>query len=227
MLKILGLERASGFPADGYNLVQERLSCYMDKQDDSWREFAGGWNAVAFRFKDCIDHSAEFTNLIAAFPSPGHPERYFQERELFGFFVSGLSTLESAAYAMYFIAVIAYPSRFNLQADLRKVEPCGIVKQLLSVQELSCEPLTMVLQSLIGDSKYKDWKDIRNILCHRAHPGRSCFAGGEFNGKTLWSKGVEINELTTLTRAQWLQGVVTKLIVSAADFCLSHLDCKS
>lgn len=46
--------------------------------------------------------------------APPEPERYRQERDLFGFFVSGLSAIESTNYGLFAIASMLDPNRFRI-----------------------------------------------------------------------------------------------------------------
>src|SRR4051812_16010084 len=101
LLTTVGLAAPKDFPFDSYEAVHARVSRQKDYSPAAWSEYAGGWNAVAYRFIACPEHDRSFTQNFRVYGrAPEPPHRYLQERELFGFFVSGQATLESCCYAL-------------------------------------------------------------------------------------------------------------------------------
>jgi len=112
------------FATGPYETIQQRISVDLGEgYAESLQMFAGAWNAVRYRYLACVEHDQSFTSSIQQQLTP--LERYHQERDLFGFFVSGLSTIESLCYGLYAVASIIEPAGFAIrtQQDLRGVTP--------------------------------------------------------------------------------------------------------
>jgi hypothetical protein len=98
MLATIGLTAPSDFPSAEYEAVHARIKEKREKYPIPWDQYAGGWNAVAYRFITCAEHDDAFTASVRAYGnSPIQPHRFDQEKELFGFFVTGQAALESFA----------------------------------------------------------------------------------------------------------------------------------
>jgi hypothetical protein len=111
------------FPVGPYEAVQKRVSVDLkESHPDSRGQFAGGWNALRYRYQACDEHDREFTRSIQSEQTPR--ERYIQERELFGFFVSGQSAIESLCYSLHAIASVIKAVEFPIQTkeDLKRID---------------------------------------------------------------------------------------------------------
>ncbi len=217
-----GILVPKNFPANPYKKIYERMVKYKDDYKDSWHEFAGGWNAVSYRFLICFENYELFTETVKKYTNaPPQPYRYIQERELFSFFVSGLSTIESICYSLYAICSILKSSEFPInEDDLRNIKP-EVVKSKLKCN-FENEKITSEIENLTDDTEYFNWKKIRNVLAHRTSPRRHIYTGGEMNGKALWL-GLEINENTTSSKFDWLIDKITYLVNGVDDFTLKYL----
>lgn len=123
-LTTIGLAMPKVFPVEPYESIHKRIVKKKDDYLKSWFQYAWAWNAVAYRFLACTEHDRAFTHSIKKFGiSPRPPKRYIQEKDLFGFFVTGLSTLESLFYGLYAIASIIKPLYFPIttEKDLRSI----------------------------------------------------------------------------------------------------------
>lgn len=212
------------FAVEPYCAIRSLINTKINSHPDSWTQFAGSWNAVAIRFLSCVEHDVKFTESIKkAGNSPPHPERYFQERELFGFFVTGLSTIESFCYGLYAIGSILKPLDFPFQKpkDMKNVTPEDTFERFKN--KYKGEKITLALNQLIDSSEYKEWKEIRNILAHRIAPGRSFHHGGSHHGETLWIKGIQIDNNTTVSRRKWLAKTFSNILQEAKDFTDSQI----
>jgi len=211
-ISTIGLEMPADFPSEPYEAISARLVNMKDPFPESWSQFTSGWNAVAIRFLSCIEHDRNFTLSVIRFTNaPRQPGRYIQERELFGFFVTGLSCIDSLCYSLYFIASILNKEKFTvLENKIKYIYPSTVKKKF--EDSYKDEIITNELKKLIEDQNYKKWKNIRNILAHRSMPGRHFYSGGEYNGKALWIDRIEINENTTVSRLKWLKNKITTLI---------------
>jgi hypothetical protein len=77
--------------------------------------------ALAYRLLDVTHFDQTFRESIAQFgAAPEMSERYRQERLLFGFFVSGLSAIESFCYGLCAIAWEAAPTKVLLGSHGQK-----------------------------------------------------------------------------------------------------------
>src|SRR5207247_3301269 len=100
-LTTIGLLAPADFPHKAYEVVHERVKGKQDSHPIPWEHYAGGWNAVAYRFISSTEHDQAFTDSVRRYGnSPAPPHRYAQEKELFGFFVTGQAALESCCYAV-------------------------------------------------------------------------------------------------------------------------------
>ncbi len=78
---------------------------------EKWDEYSFAWNAVADRFRAVAEHDEAF---VAALSRDSPEDRSVQDRESFGFFVSGLSTLAAFSYGLPFLASLVVPKHFPL-----------------------------------------------------------------------------------------------------------------
>ena len=189
----------------------------------NYKEFAGGHNGVKIRFFACCEFSNQFVHSISKFGNAPALERgrFAQENNLFGFFVSGLSTLECFGYCIHFMANMINPGLFQT-SSLQ-----GITLEKTSnayLQAYPNHPFSTSLQDLLSSADFKEWKDLRNILAHRSAPGRDFFVGDE--NYTNWQAGekkIRYDKSLTETRLNWLKLELQKLITAAHQFSSSQL----
>jgi hypothetical protein len=224
ILSNIGISMPQGFPIQPYELVHERLRKKIDSNKESWQLFAEGWNAFAYRFLACSEHNESFSSSIVKDTiSPQPKERYNQDNELFGFFVTGLSCFESAYFSLYVIASILDLKRFPISPDekLVNVTPGSVTKNFKS--SFPCQKITKVLENLICDSKYEEWKSIRNVLAHRANPGRKFNSDSDY---AVWKiKGIDIvvDKNFAFSRFEWLKSVMATLFNQIDVFTSTRL----
>jgi len=176
---------------------------------EKWSEYMAAWNAVAYRFQAMAEHDENFRTSLS---TKGFDDRYVQERELFGFFVTGLSAIEAFGYGLHFLLSIACPANFPI-ANKRAINIALTKKCLLATKP--GEPLTLCVCSLLADQKYKDWKEIRDILAHRGAPGRIISLGGRPQGDIWKLKDIPISLELTRGNRSWLAGNLEELLDKA------------
>lgn len=212
-LTTIGLIMPKVFPVEPYESIHKRIVKKKDDYRKSWNQYAGAWNAVGYRFLSCNNNDKAFTESIQkAGNAPPPSERYIQESNLFGFFVSGLSTIESLLYGLYAIASIIKVEEFPITTfiDLKSITPKNTKNKFK--KEFTKLNITVFLEKLINDENYKEWKNIRNVLAHRTSPGKHFFVGGNHSGDALWINGIHIYDKTTSKRFKWFVGVIINLL---------------
>jgi hypothetical protein len=202
----------------------------------AWSQYAGAWNAVAWRFMECADHSDAFIASINQHGVTPTPEpRYAQEKELFGFFGAGLSTLESLCFALWAMAHILVPAQFPIgPADLRAVGRSSARTRYLA--NWPTEDIATRLDSAMASAEFIEWNEIRNILVHRAAGARhtqanpivhvatrASSATGPMAGSTLWLQGLPIDTTLTSVRRTWLSTTLHSLLEAAERFAAGRL----
>ena len=143
-----------------------------------------------------------------------------QERLLFSFFSEGLSCLECSYYGFYFVGAMVDEGSFNPMADRRAITPSFVTKRYEA--RFRNEPLTQSMLDVDQCAEAKEWREIRNVLSHRAAPGRGFYQGGPRSGSADWMDGVLSGDAIRERRA-WVGGAVTSLLVPAVDFVRRQL----
>jgi hypothetical protein len=82
------------------------------------------------------------------------------------------------------------------------------------------EGLTKSLLDLLGDTNYKDWKDVRNILSHRVSPQLTQYIGGDQPILPKWEtkSGVVLDQGLTTSKRSWLAATLRDLLQAADSF---------
>lgn len=227
-LTTIGLEATRDFPTAAYEAVHGHLSSRGLSTAAPWQHYAGGWNALAYRFLTCTEHDDAFTASVARSGSaPVPPERHIQERELFAFFITGLSALEGFHFAAHAIGAFVAPAVFPMAtpSELRAVTVGTVVKRFASA--FTGDNLTTAMAGLQQDPLLTAWQEIRNVLAHRVAPGRTHNAsvGGVSGGlqDTVWLNGIPIDATTTASRRKWLAGAIVAVVEATKDFVRAHI----
>jgi hypothetical protein len=155
--------------AEIVNLVQKRGSTAPDAAE----VVAGGIRGVLFRYVSCVDDAETFADSVAVHGAAvGWPERYRQDRALFGFFVNGTAAIDSLCYALFGVGATIFPPGFGVStnSDLRQITMKATADAYKS--HFPSEQVTAKLGALGTDQDYLDWVATRNVLAHRIHPAR-------------------------------------------------------
>ncbi len=214
IIETIGIESPIGFPTQEYNNIHKLLLEFgYDKSHfDLWREWAGAWNGLIYRYQTCYDCNQSYiTSIKVGTGTPEPQERYNQERDLFNFFMSGFSAIECLCYALFAIASIKDQNNFPLATPNDK--KAVTYKILLSKFEVSFPSvdLTKNLRQVINSKEFSDWSEIRNLLAHRATPSRLFRHGGDRHGQTDWGN-FNLNEGTINSRLEWLSKTLESLL---------------
>ncbi len=149
------------FPSKPYGDVYQRLAnalANQQPQHPSWLEYSAAWVGLEYRFRSCAEHDEAFTESVKEFgDAPALSERYNQERNLFGFFVTGLSAIECACYGLFAIGSMLHPNGFPFTTadDKRLVSPKRTLEKYEAKDAFPREGLVCVLRRIMDDSQYK------------------------------------------------------------------------
>lgn len=231
ILTTVGISMPEDFPFEEYEAVHERMRNLRDRNENVWSLYASSWNAVAFRFCSCAEHDDNFTQSVIRFGSAPEPnERYIQERELFGFFVTAMSTIDCFSFGLYAIASMVKGSEF----------PTSTARELSSIDLCLCrkrfsywfrnDAITHRLKEILHDKEYKRMYKLRNILAHRLAPSRLHHVSVSLSSidlknedKAFWMNGIKIDPRLTRKRRQWLAGRLDILLKATKLFSEKYL----
>lgn len=216
------------FPKRTYEDIIQVLQQTNETHHNESSQFYAAWKAVDYRFRACMEHSAQFTESIKrAGNAPSEDERYMQDKELFEFIVSGSSCLESLFYGIYAIGSILNSTEFPMatEEDRQKIDPRPVVMRYKNT--FFSDAISGNLQSLLDSAEYKEWNKARNVLTHRIVPPRHFYIGGPKDGKAEFSIGFDIpnmsiDENTMSDRLEWLTQTIESLMNAVFDFVGAH-----
>jgi len=228
----VGVEVPDDFPQKPYDAIH---ACVNSRQrhPESLFHYGGAWNAVAYRFVSCARSDEAFASSVRSAQS--HAERFNQEEALFGFFVNGLSVIESFFYGLYWIGSMVDAILFPVRSgdDLREIQLHKTVEAYIT--RFGSSPLISAFGRLRyrdssgnwkNTSEYEEWKDVRNILAHRAAYGRmiSAGVGGGHQVENVWRvRNIPLNDQLTTTRRQWLASTLRELMLGVEDLANANL----
>lgn len=170
-----GLIASDDFPVVPYESIYE-IVVAKQAGHPAYEHFAGAWNALAYRYKATVDSGEALVASFKAYGlSPQPSERYGQERLLFEFFSSGFSVFESLFYGLFALGVFLDPKFFSLLTakDQQMVTPSRT--KAAFVKAFPGDVILNELDALLADTAYQRWREIRNVLTHRAAPGRTMY----------------------------------------------------
>jgi len=203
-----------------------------DNPPEPWFEFGGAWRGVRIRYRSCVQHSEEFNTLIR---TRAYPDE--EDQELFGFFVTGLASIESLFHGLYSLGWMlnrttgrAFALILDRQEEISPEKTRDAFRKIYGASN----PLTKCLESVLSEPKMKEWRSIRNVLAHRAAPPRNIYVGVSTGGQPDPSTDffhVEsrlkvlgaLDEWTTTTRLEWLNKQLGVLLRAAEDFADSKI----
>jgi len=172
-----GLNAHQDFPAAPYEDVHVRVASLWS-QEASYFHYTGAWNALAYRFHGAVDAGAKFQKSLNDFGShPGPHQRYQQEEALFNFFSNGFAAFEAMFYGLFAIGSFINPPAFPLitPKEQQRVSPSYTADAFK--RAFASDPILDAFTTLFADPSYQRWRDMRNVLTHRAAPGRRVYVG--------------------------------------------------
>jgi len=213
------------YPAAGLASIHVHLSERTPTATETteWKEWSSALNGVMYRFLAFSEHHEKLAASLTDSPSPPQPERYRQEKWLFAFFFEGLSSLECLYFGLYFIGVMAEPTRFNVNRNRRDIKIGRVANWYSAAYPL--EVLSQRLASVAASGDLQEWRDVRNFLSHRGAPGRTFYDGGPEGGQVDWNLPIRRVDVSTILepadlqrRRTWLAGTLTEISEAANAF---------
>jgi hypothetical protein len=221
-LETTGIEMPADFPRAGYDRVFLRVRKLAGSHPQVYDHFGGAWNAISYRFMAMCFHGDNFSVSIVK-PEASLPfvKRYEEERELFGFFSNSFSTFESFFYGMYAIGNFLSPYDFPMATakDQQGVSPTSTDKAYRKA--FSGDPILAALTAVFSDTRFRELREIRNILTHRTAPGRKMFVaiGSDEELPSLWKlNDIRLDARLAPTRRANTAQLLATMLDAAADF---------
>lgn len=224
-LKTNGLVPARDFPVEPYEVVHELVVARWSSEV-IYEDFAGAWNAVSYRFETAAQSGTAFEDsLRIAGATPTPDERFRQDSALAGFFSGGYSVFESVFYGLHAVGACLAPSIFSLATPKARQHVSLSQTTAAFKKAFAGDPFIAVLDAFATDPAYLEWKEIRNVLVHRAAPGRRMFVGIGVDDAppTEWKlNGIPIDETLVPTRRASLARLLGHLMDGGATFLRSR-----
>jgi len=175
-----------------------------------------------------IQHGDAFTaSIISDGTSPPADRRYHQEQCLFDFFSSGFSALDSFFYAAFALGTCIDPVAFPLvtDRDRRSVSPDKTITAYKR-RFPNKQPL-IALQALADSPEHAEWRAVRNVLTHRAAPGRTLHVSVGDDDETpvdRWKPfDIPLDQALTMDRRGHLSRLLVGPMTSLAEFAEANL----
>jgi hypothetical protein len=207
----------SDFPAKAYEAVSTTVQGRRNKEP-SYTDCFDAWRAVAVRFWALTEYDASFTKSISTHGAgPGEPERFAQERDLFGFFSNAMSVFEAYSLAMYVAGSWLAPAVFNA-----KIDEITIKRTLTAYNKIfPASTISQTLDATVRDQHFKEFKHLRIVLFHRAVRPRALFIGGPPD--LMQRENIALDKTTTPVRRQHVARLLTSLTNAANTFLDNNL----
>lgn len=215
------------FPAAEYDSIHRKVEPLARRTSDVYEQFAGAWNAQAYRFLAMTEYEAAFSASIAgAGSSPTPADRFRQERDLFGFFSNGSSIFESTFYGLFALGAFLDPARFPIASakDQQRISPPTTATAIAAA--FAGDAINRSVDTVLSDASYLEWREVRNILTHRAAPGRIFFAsiGVDDVLPDQWKiKGIPLDAKLAPSRRAELSRLLSTLLRSIDQFAQAKL----
>lgn len=251
VIQTFNLKMPAQFPAALYDAIYDRVfrkyqgdrASGKVAEDFVMQQFLRSWAAVAYRFRASFEHSNEYIKVIEPYrytlTAIDTETQYAQERELFNFFVSSLSTIESLFYSLYFVGAFADPTIFIYNPlnpkMLKDIKPVLTSRKFEAYERKVGTPeaktLSQELTVLLSASQDTEMKGIRNPLAHSIVPIRtnwvhvveSVYKGASSSSSgTKWLNDIPLDLDTIATRHSWLAQKLEAIIRATDMFTLSR-----
>jgi hypothetical protein len=226
-----GFDVPDDFPLGRLEVVHARVSdgptSIYTQDQPLWTEWAGGCNGTLYRFIGAAAASDEWVASSSRSVSPPIDERVRQEQSLFGFFTNALSSVECLAYGLCAIGEFLNPA-FPVTTKPQAIKFSFAARTFTAT--FPSDRLRSVLTAADTSSEMRDLRTTRNILVHRAAPGRAYSetlattgsGGSSVPGPTGWLGG-DLGPATTEKPREWVAQTLDEILQAADEFTKNHL----
>lgn len=252
-----GLTIPNDFPLENYEKIHFLVSLKKYTHRNEYLFFYRSWKGLLYRFLAGTEHDEKYRQSAPPVGENYSPHiQYVVERELFNFLVNGLSAIECLCYALFAIGAIEEVTQtrqatnkiflIDTEKHIRQINPLKTTQNF--EKQFRYATITTSLKNLFDEfyttedaRKYEDWKKIRNVLIHRAQPGRWVplsspapeeLSTGDSNQDffELWNFNVitsespenfpkiEFNDTTTASRREWLTKIISNILSESYMF---------
>ncbi len=201
-----GFVPPSDFPTIEYEALYSKLAAHKDKRAHPL--LTGALHAVPYRFAALAEYDESLrASLKEHGLGPGQPYRYQQERDLFGFFSSGVSALDSFCFAAFAIGALTGSSEFPLATEKHEKRVTWEETIASYSRGFPGDPIIGALKTICDSQDFKEFNLARNVLTHRAVRARSFTlqTSAPSPGTAVITgigNGIELNEKTTPPRRE-------------------------
>jgi hypothetical protein len=198
-----------------------------------WREFASAAEGLRVRFRALAESDDAFRVVAPRFAET-HEDRYEEERSLFAFFTSLVSTFETACYMFHALGGQLNAVAFPMVTDehLKSVGP-RLTEQRFAKQYRG-EPLTAAIGDLLASPYYAESYEFRNVLSHRGNVPKNYHANivlggppvviGGINSTVVPTiRGVPMDSALTSERRAWIATWLRGAMTHALTFADTHI----
>jgi hypothetical protein len=210
--KPAGLDLPNAFAAEDHLAIHNRMTLLASRFPGDNRNirhvFSSAWIGVAHRLYAVAEYDDDFRKAIATGSAPPPPERYRQERALFGCTASSLSALECFYMGAYAVGSVKGAKSFPLtdRKHLKKY-PDEVAKAF--ERDYSGDQFTFEARSVIGSPDYEQLCELRDVLAHRGVLPRQHIEDvgeGRFESSNFASSPVDWRALLAERTKHWRTG---------------------
>jgi hypothetical protein len=214
------LDVPTDFPVTDFEsieaLVQSRFETHSHLH-----HFIGAWYAVRYRFLAMTEYDECFTReIIRSGVAPCQRVRYQQERDLFGFFNSGCSVVDSLSFGLFAIGAMLKPTDFPIEPESEwKITPKYCFDKYSDA--FGGDPIldTLQLMTKNGDPNWVKFSKIRNVLTHRVAPPRRFSVGDPRQPDAVMTRtNIVLDNQTTGSRRKQIASLLEKLLAASNLF---------
>lgn len=199
----------------------------------NWVEFATACDGIRTRFRTMAESDEAYRAVIPQ-GALTHEHRYEEERSLFAFFTSLVSTCESVGYMLYALGAQLDPSVFKMVTPAQKKNIGPKQAHELFKKRFPNESVTKSLGKLFSSTGYfDDAYKFRNQLSHRGLVqrnfntgellGRHTIIGGPNATVIATIDGVPMDSTLTADRRTWAAEWLREVIAATLQFTKDHI----
>jgi hypothetical protein len=182
---------------------------------------------LSYRFATTVECEKDLTaSLVPAGAGLTPEDRYRQERDLFAFFSNSFSVFESTFYGLFSLGAFVFQASFPIETakDQQRISPPSTIAAMTNA--FKGDPILKVIEAVTTDPHYSELREVRNILTHRAAPGRTFFVGIGADDVLAdeWKiKNIPLDVSMAPTRRAEVARLLTELLQGVDAFAKAHL----